>query len=263
MRMGADDYLGKPFAFDEILARIEALGRRIGNSVPKQIRKNLEVADLNLDLEKMRRLIDESKSPVLRAVKKYLPDDFDRIIAEQARILASDPDASEKDAIERLLAPIEAIHAKYGPIVHRAPDDKIKAMMAAGIASMRAVEAQFGPAFCARYALAGNVALRQMPPVPAVTKALDAEAVTYFSAYGSARTVKTDPPQASPEDRRAMIAAMTKNGVPPARLRTVIESAGTSADTCPAFASMNEAILNMKGDAGVRVRADMIRNSGP
>jgi len=54
LRMGADDYLGKPFAFDEILARIEALGRRIGNSVPKQIRKNLEVADLNLDLEKMR-----------------------------------------------------------------------------------------------------------------------------------------------------------------------------------------------------------------
>jgi DNA-binding response OmpR family regulator len=54
LRMGADDYLGKPFAFDEILARIEALGRRIGNSVPKQIRKILEVADLNLDLEKMR-----------------------------------------------------------------------------------------------------------------------------------------------------------------------------------------------------------------
>ncbi|MCZ9335870.1 response regulator transcription factor, partial [Klebsiella pneumoniae] len=25
LRMGADDYLGKPFAFDEILARLEAL----------------------------------------------------------------------------------------------------------------------------------------------------------------------------------------------------------------------------------------------
>lgn len=54
LRMGADDYLGKPFAFDEILARLEALGRRVGNTAPKQARKNLEVADLNLDLEKMR-----------------------------------------------------------------------------------------------------------------------------------------------------------------------------------------------------------------
>ena len=50
LRMGADDYLGKPFAFDEILARLEALGRRVGSAAPKQARKNLEVADLNLDL---------------------------------------------------------------------------------------------------------------------------------------------------------------------------------------------------------------------
>lgn len=54
LRMGADDYLGKPFAFDEILARLEALGRRVGNASPKQARKNLVVADLNLDLEKLR-----------------------------------------------------------------------------------------------------------------------------------------------------------------------------------------------------------------
>jgi two-component system OmpR family response regulator len=47
LRSGGDDYLVKPFAFSELLARIEALLRR-GTQTPTETR--LRVADLELDL---------------------------------------------------------------------------------------------------------------------------------------------------------------------------------------------------------------------
>src|SRR5438045_5474416 len=47
LRSGGDDYLVKPFAFSELLARIEALLRR-GTQAPAETR--LRVADLELDL---------------------------------------------------------------------------------------------------------------------------------------------------------------------------------------------------------------------
>jgi two-component system OmpR family response regulator len=47
LRAGGDDYLVKPFAFSELLARIEALMRR-GATAPTTTR--LRVADLDLDL---------------------------------------------------------------------------------------------------------------------------------------------------------------------------------------------------------------------
>lgn len=47
LRAGADDYVTKPFAFEELLARIEALSRR-----PRQLATpRLEIADLVVDLD--------------------------------------------------------------------------------------------------------------------------------------------------------------------------------------------------------------------
>jgi len=51
LRKGGDDYISKPFAFSELLARVEALLRR---SHPPQASAQLQVADLVLDTSTFR-----------------------------------------------------------------------------------------------------------------------------------------------------------------------------------------------------------------
>jgi len=47
LRSGGDDYLTKPFAFGELLARVDALGRR---NIDHGAERALQVADLRIDL---------------------------------------------------------------------------------------------------------------------------------------------------------------------------------------------------------------------
>lgn len=50
LEAGADDYVTKPFGIDELIARIRAIQRRIGNTVASENEKLLNIGDFFVDL---------------------------------------------------------------------------------------------------------------------------------------------------------------------------------------------------------------------
>jgi DNA-binding response OmpR family regulator len=117
LRAGADDYVTKPFAFEEVLARVEALSRR-----PKQLSSlKFVVADLELDLgsrevRRTGRLIE--LTPKEYAVLEYLMRHPGRVmsrtlITEYAWDYHFDPGTNIVDVvINRLRKKVDAAHEK-------------------------------------------------------------------------------------------------------------------------------------------------------
>lgn len=66
LELGADDYLVKPFAFSELLARVRSLLRR-GSSTPQET--SLQLADLRLDL--IRRRVERSGRRIDLTAKEF------------------------------------------------------------------------------------------------------------------------------------------------------------------------------------------------
>lgn len=82
LSIGADDYLPKPFAFEELVARIKALARRPKETVPVK----LKAGDLELDTQTYE--VKKGKKPIELSKKEFALLEF--LLRHKDKVLSKD-----------------------------------------------------------------------------------------------------------------------------------------------------------------------------
>ncbi len=81
LKAGADDYMAKPFSMDELVARIEALGRRGATPTAVDL---LEVADLHMDVHHRR--VSRGGRPIALSPREF--DVLQLLMQEPGRVFS-------------------------------------------------------------------------------------------------------------------------------------------------------------------------------